>query len=66
MECRARELLVFADGVLDAGFEQLSRRSRVVAGDLIRCIEELRAERSARVAIQAARDRLLAVREPTA
>lgn len=58
---RARDLIVFADGVLDAGFEQLGRRARVVADDLLRVADDLEAERSARVAVQGARDTAVAL-----
>ena len=57
-EQRARELIVFADGVEEAGLRVYSQRARVVADDLLRTAEQLRGERSARLAIQAERDRL--------
>lgn len=57
----ARELLVFADGVEDAGHPELARRSRSVARDALALAASLAAERSARIAIQADRDRLLAM-----
>jgi hypothetical protein len=58
---RARELIVFANGLEDAGHAETARRSRMVARDLLEACDELAAERSARVAIQAARDRCLAI-----
>jgi hypothetical protein len=58
---RARELLAFTDGIAEAGFPELSRLSRVVARDLLEVLEQLDAERSARRAIQEARDRLMAI-----
>ena len=38
VEQRARELALVAEGVMDAGFESLGRRSRVVADDLVRTV----------------------------
>lgn len=37
----------------------LARRGRLIARDLLRTLQQLEAERSARVAVQQARDRLL-------
>ena len=54
----ARDLIVFADGVEDAGQRAYAQRARVVARDLLRIADDLRAERSARASIQAERDRL--------
>jgi len=54
----AREFIVFCDGLEEAGQRVYAQRGRVVADDLLRIAGELRAERSARVAIQAERDRL--------
>jgi hypothetical protein len=48
----ARELLVFCDAIEEAGLPQLARRSRLVARDLLDALEQLAAERSARVALQ--------------
>jgi hypothetical protein len=58
---RARELLTFADGVEEAGLVRFAQKSRVVARDALDLAEQLSAERSARVAMQAARDRCLAL-----
>ena len=56
MEQDARDLIAFADGLEEGGFRDYAQRSRVVARDLLTCASELRAERSARVAIQKQRD----------
>jgi hypothetical protein len=56
---RARELITFCDGIADAGFEGLVRRSRAVARDALVLAAELETERTARQKIQADRDRLL-------
>lgn len=48
----AAELLLFADGIADAGLHQLARRSRIVAGELQWALDQLHAERSARQALQ--------------
>lgn len=58
---QAAELLVFADGVEDAGHPELARRSRNVARETIWLVEMVAAERSTRLAMQEARDRLLAM-----
>lgn len=58
-EQRAREFATFCDGLADAGFESFARRGRVVADDLLRALERLRAEHAARVKIQQDRDRAL-------
>jgi isopentenyl diphosphate isomerase/L-lactate dehydrogenase-like FMN-dependent dehydrogenase len=60
-EQRARDLIVFADGVEEAGFRMYAQRARAVADDLLRVAGDLRAERSVRVAIQTERDRLRAM-----
>jgi hypothetical protein len=57
-EQNARELIIFADGVEEAGHRVYAQRARVVADDLLRVAGELRAEGSARQAIQAERDRI--------
>lgn len=57
-EQRARDLISFADGCEEAGLTVYAQRARVVAGDLLQVAEDLRAERSVRVSIQAERDRL--------
>jgi hypothetical protein len=59
-EQRARDLIVFADGVEEAGLRVYAQRARVVADDLLRIAADLRAERSARLSIQQERDRLRA------
>jgi hypothetical protein len=58
---RARDMLEFADGVEDAGHADTARRSRAVARDLLELADELRAERSARRAMQTNYERALAV-----
>ncbi len=57
-EQRARDLIVFCDGLEHAGFQDFSQRARMVARDLLKAVHDLRMEQSARVAIQAERDRL--------
>jgi hypothetical protein len=52
----AAELLTYADAYEDAGHTELARRSRVVARELQRVLQELDAERSARRAMQEQRD----------
>jgi hypothetical protein len=59
VERDARELIAFADGLDECGFNEIGRRSRVVARDALRLAEELKAERSTRQAIQEDRDRCL-------
>jgi hypothetical protein len=50
---RARELLVFVDGIADAGgCPDLRRRTRVGAQDTLDLLGALEAERSLRVALQ--------------
>ena len=55
----AEELIVFADGLEEAGQTVLAARCRIVGRELIWAIQSLEAERSARVALGKARDRLL-------
>lgn len=62
---RARELVVFADGVAEL-YPELARKSRLTANDLLEILPMLAAERTARLAIQAARDRLMKQRFPGA
>ncbi len=57
-EQRARDLIVFCDGLDHAGFRDFSQRARMVARDLLKATHDLRMERSVRVSIQAERDRL--------
>lgn len=60
----AEETRVFVDGAADAGANpELVRRARLLADTVVELIDTLQAERSARVAIQAARDRAIAVLE---
>jgi hypothetical protein len=54
---RARELIVFADGVEEAGLPQYASRARMVAHDALELAEQLDAERSARQALQARLER---------
>jgi hypothetical protein len=65
-EQRARELIVFCDGLEEAGQLVYAQRGRVVADDLLRISEQLRRERSARASIQIARDGLLTQLAPGA
>ncbi len=58
IEQRARDMIVFADGVEEGGLVVYAQRARVIARDLLRVAAELRAERWARGGIQAERDRL--------
>lgn len=51
----------FCDGVEEAGMTRYAQIGRTVADELRRCADELAAERSARVTIQAARDRCLVI-----
>jgi len=52
---------LFCDGVEDAGMTRYAQIGRTVADELHRCADELAAERSARVTIQADRDRAYAL-----
>ncbi len=54
----AAELIVFADGAEEAGMIRYAQRARSVARDTLWLVDELAAERSARQALQTARDRL--------
>jgi hypothetical protein len=47
-----RDLIVFADGVEEAGHRVYAQRARSVADHLLRVVDELQAERSARRSIQ--------------
>ncbi len=58
VERRARDLIVFCDGLEHAGFQDFSQRARTVARDLLQSLHDLRMEQSARMSIQAERDRL--------
>jgi hypothetical protein len=59
VEKRARDLVLFADGIEEAGLGHLARKSRAVARDVLSLVAELRDEQVARTKIQADRDRLL-------
>jgi hypothetical protein len=62
---QAASLLVFLEGAEDAGGAEagpeLRRRSRLLARLALEALDDLESERSARVAIQAQRDRLLQI-----
>ena len=49
---RAWDLILFLDGLEDAGFPEYARRGRVVARDLLDAVDQLELERSARRALQ--------------
>jgi hypothetical protein len=53
---QARDLLTFAEALEDAGMTEAARRSRLVAQDCLWLVGLLADERSARAAMQAARD----------
>jgi hypothetical protein len=55
-EQRARELILFADGLEEGGLVAYAQRARVVARDLLQVAGELRAERSVRGSIQEQRN----------
>ena len=57
----AYDLILFADGVEEAGYPDLARRSRIVSRELLEIANDLDAERSARVAIQKARDEAVGI-----
>jgi hypothetical protein len=66
---RARDLIVYADGVEEAGLENYARRARDVAREVIWLVEEVARERAARALIQERCDelrRLLAKRRKEA
>ena len=56
VEQRATEMIVFADGLEEAGLVVYAQRARCVCRDILTIAGDLRAERSARVAIQKQRD----------
>lgn len=58
---RAEELRTYAAALDEAAFFESSRRFRIAADDLMRALDTIDAERSARVAMQEARDRLIAI-----
>lgn len=62
----ALEFALFCDGAEEGGLVDYARRGRNAARALIAALDELAAERSARVAIQADRDRILAAKFPGA
>jgi hypothetical protein len=49
---RARAFADFCDGMEDVGYVDYARRGRVVADALVRALDALEAERSARVELQ--------------
>lgn len=53
----ARGLVVFADGLEDAGFVELARRARVVAAETLWLADELAGARAALAGMEADRDR---------
>jgi hypothetical protein len=53
--------IAFCDGFEEAGFVDYARRGRAIARDLELTLRELADERSARIAMQEARDRLLEI-----
>lgn len=57
----AAELIVFADGAEEAGLIAYAQRARAVARETIWLADALEAERSARKAIQEARDECLRI-----
>jgi hypothetical protein len=57
----AAELIVFADGAEEAGLVAYAQRARVVARETIWLVDALEGERSARRAIQEARDRCVQI-----
>lgn len=57
----AAELILFADGAEEAGLIRYAQRARTVARETIWLADALERERSARMAIQEARDKLLAM-----
>jgi hypothetical protein len=58
---RAREFVTFADGLDESGMHDSARRLRLATYDLNDLVDELRAERSARVAMQENYERALEV-----
>jgi hypothetical protein len=59
---RARDLIVFCDGFDEAArYPGFTRRARAVARDLLDALDQLDAERSARIAIQERAERLQAI-----
>ena len=54
---RASAFIVFCDGLEEGGLGEYARWGRLLARELLEALEALDAERSARVAIQEARDR---------
>lgn len=55
---RAQALLIRAQGIREGGAPQLAEDSAFIAQRLLETMDELDAERSARIAIQARNDRL--------
>jgi hypothetical protein len=54
-------LIEFADGIEEAGYPELARRSRMSARDVLELAEQVREERSARVALQARAETLQSI-----
>lgn len=53
----ARALILFADGMEEAGYSEYARRARVVAHATLELTDQLHAERAARRAVEDDRDR---------
>jgi hypothetical protein len=53
----ARSFIAFCDGIEEGGFADYAGRGRALAREHLEALEQLKAERSARLAIQAERDR---------
>jgi hypothetical protein len=50
---RARDLIVFADGLAEGGFHEYARRARLVARHLLEALDALEASRSVADALKA-------------
>ena len=61
---RAHDLILFADGWETIGAVDAARRARAVAHETLHLATALEAEQSARVAMQAERDRLRSILTP--
>lgn len=59
---KAQELIVFCDGLEQAGYETYAHRARWVARETFWLAEQLHVERAARESLIAERDRLMALR----
>jgi hypothetical protein len=60
---RAHDVLLRSDYLEDAGLGRLAADARALARCTLKVVDELEAERSARVAMQVARDRCIAILE---